>query len=79
MHDLDKYMRLGTVIQRLMPASTYILLDDHRIAHRASSFEPPSYCPDFTLTMSGFFNKLENLVDKLPEGVEHARAMAIGT
>lgn len=28
--------------------------------------------------MSSFFNKLENLAEKVPEGIGHARAMAIG-
>ena len=71
--------RLGIVIfriQRLLPAS--ISLDDHRASPKPSCLIPPTKHDHDVPTMSSFFNKLEHLADKLPEGLDHARAMAIG-
>ena len=69
-----RFARLGIVIERLMPVSVYICLDDHRITPSLFVRNPHPTTP----TMASFFDKLEHLAERLPEGVEHARAMAIG-
>ncbi len=48
-------------------------------AHRLKPESPCSLTTtSSTSTMSKFLNKLERIVDKVPEGFGHARAMAIG-